>query len=53
MRNMIFKEPIFANVAKPPRKSTTRLYFGDLVMFLKEIKREKKYQKRHKKKIKI
>ena len=49
MRNVYYTKPIFVNVGKPSNKSTTRLYFDDVVTFFKELKREKKYKKKHNK----
>lgn len=50
MRNMAFiSDPVVA-ITKPSKKSTTRLYFGDMVKFFKEIREDFKRNKKYKKK---
>lgn len=50
MRNMAFVSNSVVAIAKPSKKSTTRLYFGDMVKFFKEICEDFKRKKKRKKK---
>lgn len=49
MRNVCYMKPTFVSVCKPSKKNTTRLYFEDVATFFKELKRERKYKKKHNK----